>query len=223
MRRIARFFALVLLASSLFACARKHATAPVVTPVPVADSPRAAVRLYFQGLASRDPAACLRLLTDDYTFVFAANDSSGAPFRTTAWGRLDETSSLEHLFTGGSSSPVAADFQATIDNALVPMTDTRPGKDPDVHKAVSTSLMLRVTFDRNGTPDVWVINGRALLYVVRGDSAAIGPERLASEGSPAGRWYVSGYEDQTAGNLAPGFHADPTRSYSWGSLKAAYR
>ncbi len=207
------------------------------TPAPAPNSPQNVIRLFAWCWQNRDPALYSEIFTADYSFVFAANDSAGNAYRDSPWIRDDEMSMSEHMFQGGTNQPPASDIQITIDNLLVPQPDTRPGRNPTYHKSISTSVNLKVTFDRNGTPDVWTINGRALFYVVRGDSAMI-PEELKAKGFKADptRWWIERWEDQTAGNLAnlPGpidlaraRHVTITTlapgEVTFGALKSAFR
>jgi len=210
-------------------------------PAPVPNSPDNAVRLFAWCWAHRDPAQYAEVFTDDYRFIFAPNDSAGNAYRDRPWLREDEMQLAQHLFVGGSDQPPASDIEIIIDNSLLASPDPRVGfENFRLFKTIRTNVSLKVTVDRNGAPDVSVITGTALFYLVRGDTAAI-PQELKLKGfaKDSLRWWISRWEDETAGavsgspaSLRPGLplvgvrpaatYRSFDRTLSWGQLKSWY-
>ena len=218
-----RILAAALLALVLGACAHKNPGAPVVvrSAAPAPNSPVNVIRTFAWAVANHDTAAYMAVLTDDFRFQFAPNDSAGNPYRDQPWDRAIEGAAVGHMMVGGGTVAPASGILLTIDNVLVAQSDPRPGKNPRWHKSVRTHVDLRVTVDAGGSPNVNTVQGYALFYVVRGDSAALSPARAAVAGRDSTRWYIERWEDETAGTTA-GMHANPTRSTTWGSIKALY-
>ena len=209
------------------------------TPAPAPNSPTNVVRLFAWCWLNRDPALYAEIFTDDYRFQFAPNDSAGNPYQGSPWIREYELSSAQHIFAGGADKPPASDIQITIDNLLVARDDARPGKSAKWHKQVNTHVDLKITFDQNGSPDVNSIQGYALFYLVRGDSATIPPELVAQGFRPdSTRWWIERWEDGTAGSNGAQARMRPATSprgrtaspssplpigrVTFGQLKAAY-
>jgi hypothetical protein len=220
---VALLFALGLV-FALVSCAKKNPVAPVVAPPagPAANSATGVVQRFAWAWVNRDTAAYSALLTDDFNFQFAANDSAGTPFRDQPWGFEFEDEAVGHLLRGGSDLPPASDVSLTIDHLLVALTDPRPGKGSPWHRSVRTHLDLKITADDNGSPNVTSIQGYALFYVVRADSAVLTPARAANGGRDSTRWYIQRWEDESSGAGAPGLHPLPTRNTTVGTLKARF-
>ncbi len=209
---------------ALAACATRHTTAPTppVAQPPAARSPEDAVRRWAWAFTHRDTAVYASVLANDFTFVFAAYDSAGNPYRDHAWGLEDELRCIGHLFVGGGSRPPASDIRLVIDQVLDSWPDPRPGHAFRWHRTVRTALELTVTTTSgDGTPSVTRVQGEALFYLTRGDSAALSPERVAAGWRDSTRWYVDRWEDQTGGVIAAA-HADPARNWTLGDIKALY-
>ena len=173
-------------------------------PAPAPNSPANVVKLFAWCWLNRDPSLYAEIFTDDYRFIFAPNDSAGNPYRDSPWIREYELSSAQHMFVGGADKPPASEIQITIDNLLVALSDPRPGKNPTYHRSIRTHVLLNITVDQNGAPDVSTVQGYALFYLVRGDSAVI-PSELRAQGfrSDSTRWWIERWEDETAGANAP--------------------
>ncbi len=180
-------------------------------PAPSPTSPANLVKLFAWCWVNRDPAMYAEVFTDDYRFVFAPNDSAGNPFRDQPWLREDEMSMAQHLFVGGTDRPPASSIVVNMDNNLIALPDPRPGKDFRVHRSIRASVDVKVTItSADGTPDVQPISGRALFYLVRGDSAVIPAELIKLGFKPdSTRWWIERWEDETAGATAPN-RARPT-------------
>lgn len=213
-------------------------------PAPAPTSPENLVKLFAWCWVNRDPAKYAEVFTDDYRYIFAPNDSAGSPYRDSPWIREDEMSMAQHLFVGGTDRPPASNITVSIGNNLVALPDPRPGMTFRVHRSILVPVDVKVTItDANGTPDVQPIQGHALFYLVRGDSAVI-PKELIKLGftQDSTRWWIERWEDQTAGNVGPnsahrvstqlsarGTAARPAAAgvelpaMSFGSLKSLYK
>ncbi len=176
----------------------------VSSPAPTPSSPADVVRLFVWCWKNRDPSRYAEVFTDDYRFIFAPNDSAGNPFRDRPWLREDEMNMALHLFTGGADQPPASDVQITIDNVLNDVPDPRPGHPFRWHRAITTSVDLKVTVTAaDGTPTVTPVFGHALFYLVRGDSAVIPSELVAKGFRPdSTRWWIERWDDETGGTGA---------------------
>jgi len=163
------------------------------------------VRSFVRCWTKQDANAYAELFTDDFRFVFAPNDSAGNPFKGRPWLREDELSMAWHLFVGGGVLPPARDIRLTTGQHLVAMPDPRPGKDPRVHRSIAVPVDLWIMFrERHGRPGFRFVSGRAVFYVVRGDSAQIPADLIAQGVRPdSTRWWIERWEDNTAGANAP--------------------
>ena len=218
-----RILVVVTISLALASCARKHPAAPVAAApaVPAATTPAGAVQRLAWAMYARDVAAYTALLTDDFEFTFAPNDTAGNSLPGRCLDRGLEGVAMQHLLVGGGFEPPVSDLRLTISNILVAQPDPRPGMNPRWHAYVRTPMDLKLTFDEGGSPQVSSINGYALFFVVRGDSAFFLPAREAEHDST--RWFISRWEDETAvASGVPGSHANPTRSTTLGSVKVRY-
>lgn len=218
-----RILAVVTIALALASCAKKHPTAPIAAAPagPAATTPAGAVQRLAWAMLTRDVAAYTTLLTDDFEFTFAANDSAGNSLPGRCLDRALEGVAMQHLLVGGGFEPPVSDLRLTISNILVAQPDPRPGMNPRWHRSVRTPMDLLLTFDEGGSPQVSSVNGYALFFVVRGDSASFLPAREAEHDST--RWFISRWEDETAdASGSPGLHANPTRSTTLGAVKVRY-
>ncbi len=201
----------------------------VSSPAPPPSSPTGAVQLFVWCWQHRDPNRYAEIFTDDYRFIFSPTDSAGNGFRDRPWLREDELLSAQHLFVGGADQPPASDIQITTDR-MQAEPDPRPGHQNRWHWTITTYVNLKVTVTGpDGTPSVTPVQGNALFYLVRGDSAVIPPELVTRGFRPdSSRWWIDRWEDQTVGTSPasarrPG--ATPARvlmPISWGQLKALY-
>ena len=210
MRRILALLLFVTLAILLAGCfnpfdPRVSNERAASSPAPAPSTPQNAVRLFVWCWQHRDPARYSEVFTDDYRFIFAPNDSAGNPFRDRPWLREDEMNMAMHMFSGGADVPPASDVSIAIDNQLSLSRDPRPGRDPGWHKTIRTHVDLKVTItDASGTPSVTPVNGYALFYLTRGDSALI-PNELVLKGfrPDPNRWWIERWEDLTVGTAGP--------------------
>ena len=207
----------------LAGCSTEHrVTGPLPWQPPAANSPSNAIRLFEWGWNHRDLGAFRDVLTGDFRFVFALGDSAGNQFRDDPIGREDLLACLEHLFTGGGSSPPATSITLNLDPTLRALPDSRPGKNPTWHKEIVTSVDLTI---KTGGDQEYRIMGNARFFVVRGDSAVI-PAELAV-GPDSTRWYIQQWNDETlmgAGGTLRALPAmpQPAHNTTWGDVLALY-
>ncbi len=204
----------------LAGCSRHHdVTAPLPSAAPAPTSPSGAIDLFRWGWEHRDTTAVGTLLTDDFRFMLAAADSTGAAFEEWSLGRDEFMRCVRNLFLGMGPMPPARRIGLSFDPNLLALPDSRPGKTALWHQEIRTSVNLTVD---DGT-DVWRVTGHARFYVVRGDSAAIPPFLVAHHVRPdSTRWYVERIEDETVGgSTAPAARPSaplPTKATTWGSV-----
>jgi hypothetical protein len=203
-------------------CGKKKGTEPPPPPppAPTPSSPAALLDLIEYCWNYRDSLHYAEVFTDDFQFVFAADDSAGSPYRNNPWTRANELAMAGALFhTGLPGHPRAQTIDLQFTNNPVVMPDPRLGRDPPWHKNIRTTVVLSVTtVDGNRTN----ITGFANFFMTRGDSAAIPPDLIARGFLPdSTRWYLDRWEDETThSSLAS--RAQPTRQVTWGYLKVQY-
>ena len=169
------------------------------SPAPVPNSPANAVKLFEWCWNNRAFQEYQELFTDDYRFIFATNDSAGNPYQGRPYTREDEMATAANLFNGGSNQPPAKSITLNLDRNLIALNDPRPGKLGRWHKSIRTHVDLKVEVDHgDGATEFNTVQGFALFFIVRGDSAAIPPE-LVAKGfhSDSTRWWIERWEDET--------------------------
>lgn len=200
----------------------QHTTEPVpVTPdvAPAATSPENALRRLQWAWVHRDPEVLRTVFTEDFTFVFGASDSSGAAWRDMPWGVIDESISTHGMFVGGATEPPATSLSLTLDPRFTVLPDPRAGHESAWHRTIRTTIAL--TFRTQ--PRSYEIQGFGRFYFVRGDSALIPPEVVATGVGPdPNRWWIDRWEDETIGGAALRSPLPATPS-TLGRLKALYR
>ncbi|MEO5988386.1 MAG: hypothetical protein ABIU54_13160 [Candidatus Eisenbacteria bacterium] len=164
----------------------------VSSPAPVPNSPSNVIRLFEWCYNNRAIDEYRELFTDDYVFKFAVGDSAGQN-RDRPVDREEELTTATNLFVGGSDRPPASRIVLDFDKNLFALPDTRPGKNGKWHKAIRTTVNLKVEIADGSTLEV---TGFALFYLVRGDSAAI-PTDLPGATNDSTRWWISGWDDET--------------------------
>lgn len=196
-RRVGALTAIALIAVSVGGCFNPFS--PLVSvdrgvssPAPVPNSPSNVIRLFEWCYNNRAIDEYRELFTDDYVFKFAAGDSAGQN-RDRPLDREEELETATNLFVGGSDRPPASRIVLDLDKNLFAFADTRPGRNGTWHKTIRTTVTLKVEIGDGSTLEV---NGFALFYVVRGDSARI-PADLPGATNDAGRWWISGWDDET--------------------------
>ena len=189
---------------------RPVVSTPVVAPAPpTPDSPQSAVRLLEWCWDNRDITQYGQVFAGDYRFVFALGDSAGNEFRDDPVTREVELDMARHLFVGGGAAAPATSIALNLDPTLLPLQDSRPGKNARWHKEVVSSVDLTVRTEGGAE---YRILGNARFFVVRGDSALIPPE--LGLGPDSTRWYIDQWTDETLSGAG---------EVSWGQLKAWYR
>jgi hypothetical protein len=213
----------VIFATSLTIIGCSRSKTMVIAPEPqgsrpTADSPENAARLLAWVWDHRDTASYRSILTSDYLFVSGAGDSSSLFDLTTH----QELSSAANLFARGTDElPPARRIVLDLDPALFAVPDPRPGRDPLVHREISTGYSLSVDTEARS----FRIVGRIRIFVVHGDSAS-----LTGPGSPpdsaSSLWWVDRVEElltpaATLRVVGPD-QTLPVRRNTWAELKTLY-
>ena len=182
----------VLLLALLASCSRS--TAPVVpaSQTPEATSAVGAVRLLEWAVNTGHAGVLEGLLSADFDLAVAGLDSAGNQTRVDV-PRDTVLAAFRSMLEGvpGTSAPAAA--QLVLDRNLIELPDTRPGRQPNVHRSMRTSCYLHV-YDSTTTA-IFQVTGHLLCYVSRADSAAL----PAGSTAPAdtSHWWITRIEDQT--------------------------
>jgi hypothetical protein len=172
----------------LVACAEPVKVAPEQQPS-FPSTPQSLVKLFEWAVNQHNAETLRAIFTEDFTCVGVTQDSSGNPLREVICRREDM---LERFLR-----PTTA---LSFDQNLVPMPDTRPGYVDSLFQTIRTSVDLKEEVDgvRRET------TGYALLYLVRGDTAAIPAELLARGFRKDGRrWWLARWEDETIASEGP--------------------
>jgi hypothetical protein len=200
--------ALGIAAALAVGCATTTVAPPPVDGSPAASSPAGAVQRFAWGFNHKDVDVVGGLFTDDFQLISAGTDSAGNPTRNPTGDRPWFLVALAAL--RDSSSAVSF----VLDRFPLPFPDTRPGKDPRVHKQIRSSVDAKVLFPGGGVE----VTGSLLFFLTRGDSAAIPPELAARGTKPdSTRWWIDRLEDETLGDsVYPG--PTPTKSITFVAL-----
>lgn len=164
-------------------------------PPPAPNSASGVLRLLEWAYTNRDYPVYKTLFTDDYRFAFAALDTAGNSYRQTPWTREDELAYSQNLFEGGDANqPAATNITLVLDKSFNEFADPREGKKDDFtrFRAIRTQVALNITDAYGAQTNV---SGKALFFLVRGDSAVIPPE--LGLGPDVNRWYINRWEDET--------------------------
>lgn len=167
------------------------------TPPPIPNSPVNILRLLEWCYNNRAIEEYREVFADNYRFAYSALDTNGNAYRDVPWTREDELISTEKLFLGGDvTQPAATSISLVFDRSFVVTGDVRDDgitRSPRVHKSINTTVTLNIRTADGSAIDV---TGRALFFLVRGDSAEI-PTDLPFDRDST-RWYIERWEDQTA-------------------------
>lgn len=208
-----RTLALTLIAFALTGCGDKSTDPRPPAGAPVWSTPVAAANAVASIWSSRDDTHYAALLTEDFRFVFAPDDTLGA----TPWSREDERIATGNVFRGTGTQPAASTVTVSFDPNLTSFGDTRPGKNPIWHRTVLTRVNMQVVAGAN----TYTVGGYHQFYLVRGDSAAIPPDQVvAGVGPDSTRWWLERWEEQ--GDFIP-LRSMPAETFSWWALKHLYR
>lgn len=164
----------------------------ISSPAPIPNSPSNCIKLFEWCYNNRAIDEYRELFTDDYVFRFAVGDSAGQN-RDRPVDREEELAIASNLFVGSADRPPASRIVLDFDQNLIPFPDTRPGKNGKWHKTIRTKVDLKVEVGDGSTLEV---QGFALFYLVRGDSAAI-PTDLPGATKDSTRWWIEGWDDET--------------------------
>src|SRR5712692_4455307 len=168
-------------------------TQRVTTVAPTPTTPQNAVKLFEWCWKHRGVEEYKELFTADYLFASATLDSAGNQQRDVVTRRDDEVQTAQNMFIGSGDRQPAAKITLSFDQNLVPFDDPRAGKIAKWHKTIRTSVDLTVLIEEGNLLEV---NGHALFFLTRGDSAAI-PAELVSRGFKPDslRWWIDRWED----------------------------
>ena len=221
-RLIATLIALAALLALAGCFARTTGPKPVPDAAPSANSPPGAVRRFAYCWQNRDEDRYSALFAQNYVLVPAVGDSSGnsAPH---PWSRDDELLATSHMFVGDLTHTAAVKITLEFDRTLIALSDPRPGHANRWHHSIRTHVDLNVVIDHgDGSSETKQIQGFALFYLVRGDSAQIPPALTARGFKPdSTRWYIDRMEDETLPS-GGGLHALPSKTTTWFSVLMSY-
>ena len=185
-------------------------TERVTSAAPSPTTPENAVKLFEWCWENRGVQEYEGLFTADYIFQSAETDSAGNPTRTVLTHRDDEVETAQNMFVGSAERPPATKISLTFDRNLHAFSDTRLGKDPGWHRAIRTSVDLKVEVDDGNQ---YAVQGYALFYLTRGDSALIPADQTAlGVKRDSLRWWIDRWEDETISqaNVVAGRGAKPS-------------
>lgn len=167
-----------------------------VAPWPEAAAPAAASaagalqRLQWAVNQSR-PELLDELLSGDFELVRAGVDSAGNLAQVSV-PRDSVLVAFRSMLEGVPGRSLPAKARLELDRNLIEFPDTRPGRDPHVHRSVRSSFDLSV---RDVTDEsTYEVTGVLLIHASRGDSVAL-PASSTSR-SDAGRWWITRIEDE---------------------------
>jgi hypothetical protein len=180
------------------------------------------------------------LLTQDFRFTFSNQTD---PLLVTKygnnWGKVDEGTSAGNMFDGfKDDQAIHHNGASSIDMQL---TALNYGEDPmhlgdtdHYQKVIVTRLTgtIEIPSDAGGETSKFLIDARQEFYIVRGDVAALDTDQSAD----AAHWYIYRWDDlseplagpavgltRMGSRLGTNDGTVPTRPFTFGSIKAAYR
>ncbi len=212
----------VVVVALLVGCSTHHTvTAPRIAQPSPPTSPAGVLQLFHWSWENRDTLALGETLTQDFRFVFAGSDSTGARYANGALDRDQFLQCMRHLFGGGGPLPPARRIVLSFDPDPIAVPDERPGKASPWHRTIDTPVGLTVDYGE-GT---WRVVAYVRFFVVRGDSAAIPPDLAARGfGADSTRWWIEQLQESSAipaARLLPA-RPLPSQSLTWGRLLDLY-
>lgn len=214
-------FVALLLASGSPGCSSTKTVAPPADTGPAPDSPANAVRRIEWTWNRLDPSA-LDLVTEDFVFAFAEGDSAGQHWRGSPWTRAVEVAALTRMFDTTAAVPRLRSLALVMDRTMIALPDPRPGKNLKWHRTIRSHVDLTARIDLGGVIETHIINGNALFFLVRGDSAAIPPELFERGVRPdSTRWWIERWEDETLSD-GVALRPEPARLFTLGMLKSMF-
>jgi hypothetical protein len=192
------------------------------------DTPAGAASRLVNSYQQKNQDAFAGMLTGDFRFEFSSATDPGLVLQyPTGWGRLDETESSSHLFSGfppgKPAAPAASSIVITLADSL-PADDNSAGVDASTHKVLDTRVDGSVTIPETvGQPLTYVItDNEEVFYFVRGDAAAgLDSTQVADDQ----HWYLYRWVDRSQSFLPrPNSKAAVlAKATTWGNIKAVYR
>ena len=224
MSRVRAVLAVLVLAGWMSSACDTARTVAPLDVAPVANTAVGAVQRLAWAFNHRDVEVVAGLLTDDFVFQSAGQDSAGNTARDSLVTRGVLLGALRTLFEGAPGIPRPSRVSLTFDANPVPFPDPRPGRDPDVHRSVRTSLdLVVVDSTAQGTREV---TGHGVFFLTRGDSASIPAELKVRGVKPDSlAWWIDRWEDETIGGSGViGAQSNPARRLTfWDVLRFSLR
>jgi hypothetical protein len=191
-----------------------YGTTDTVAPLPIlspqATSATGAARVLEWAVDQSRPDLLEGLLSADFELFTAELDSAGNPTRV-GMPRDSVLAAFRAMLEGVPGKSVPATATLVLDRNLIPLPDTRPGRDPRVHCSFRSSLNFRV--DDPTTQGGFEVTGFLRFFVSRADSCSLPP------GSPTGadttHWWITGIEDETLAPAGAGAHPAGKASLWW--------
>jgi|GEM_PF-3042818 len=160
---------------------------------PVPGSARGVVELFQWCWNNRAYTEYTEIFTEDFLFQYVNRDSAGNQ-RSEFLNRDQELDTARNLFVEGTATePPATRINLTYTNTLLAFPDSRPGKAFPWHQEIGVNLTLEIATDEQE----YRINGRAVFYLVRGDSARIPIELRPRFPADTSRWWIEFWTDET--------------------------
>jgi hypothetical protein len=207
------------MACALAGCSHSTiATAPPADTPPAATSPSGAVKRFEWAMEQGDVNTITGLVAEDFQLYSAGVDSAGTPTRTGPQDRAWFLAAISAMLDGVPGLYGPGKVSLRLDQNLIAFPDTRSGHSPRVHKQLRTAIDLIVR-DASARSS-YEVAGSLVVFVTRGDSAAIPPGLLArGVKADSTTWWFSGLEDDTIAGPEPPL---PSKGLSFAQLLERY-
>lgn len=206
MARYARMRATAVVGGALLigvACSKTTRIVAPTAPEPINSSPAGALHRMGWAWEHLNPHEYGTVLSADFEATSSLTDSVGNVYGGTSWTRDAALVCFESLVEGASGYGRVVSISMPINSSLNPQHDLRPGKTYPVHQQIDVSSISVTVRFLNGT--IVSRSFGALVYVVRGDSAAIPPYLGLMADST--QWYIQRIDEETTGAPADTTHA----------------
>lgn len=185
-------------------------------PPPVARTPADAVRILVWSWNHQDTTRYASVLTADFEFAFAADDTFGSLFPGRVLNRALELAAVRSLFfTGTDQLEPPQSVVLLFEGDLIALPDSRPAKNARRHREIAASARLRLY-----NPD-FELSSTFRMFLMRGDVVAW-PSGVPHGPAPdSTRWFVERWEEESFGSDTAASRL-PGRSPTMGQIKALY-